>query len=99
LRKKCLDKWVHLKDHALSFISSEPFDQSAGVKELTPFAGMSHREYMQWFPKYRVKKKALPVYYDYRHGARNSIKDEYVHLRQTALVFLEKTGLRRRLNI
>jgi poly-gamma-glutamate synthesis protein (capsule biosynthesis protein) len=85
--------------HDIRFNKSEKLSDSKVVQELTPFSDMSHDEYVQWFPKNRIKRKALPVYRDYRDCLRNRIRDDYVKMRQVAVIILEKTGLRKFLKI
>lgn len=85
--------------HFLIYVGSENFDDSEKIHQLTPFAGMTHKAYQRWFAAHRVKRKALPIYYDYRHCLLNSIKDWYVHKRHSALMALESSGLRRILKV
>lgn len=75
-------------------------EQTEGVngqilKELTPFAGMTHAEYTQWFRKNRARRKGLPVYENYQSGWMNRVKDYWVNARQfivNLLVSLELKG-------
>lgn len=81
--------------HELQYLYSENCFDSEKIDKLTPFSGMSHEEYKKWFPKNRVKRKALPVYYDYQSTILNSIKDKYIFLRQKGILLLENIGLRK----
>lgn len=83
--------------HQLIHIGSERLAESERIRQLTPFAGMPHKAYQQWFSKNRIKRKALPIYRDYRHRVSNAMKDRYVRMRHSALVSLETTGLRKML--
>lgn len=67
------------------------------LHDLSPFAGMGHDEYVSWFRSHRTRKRMLPIYTDYRHTARNRIKDSYVSLRQRAIRSLVSIGLKERL--
>lgn len=89
----------HREAHHLHHVGSEIFADSSRLRQLTPFAGMSHKEYLQWFPAHRVKRKALPIYRDYRHSVRNRVKDWYVGMRHEALMLLVSSGLRRMLKL
>lgn len=81
--------------HQITYLKSEPWLESEQMCKLTPFSGMSHNQYKKWFPKNRVKRKALPMYYDYQNKVANGCKDRYIHLRQAGIKFLEGSGLRR----
>jgi len=83
----------------LKHIGSEPFARSERIQQLTPFAGMSHKKYTQWFSDHRIKRRALPIYRDYRHHFRNFLKDLYVDKRHSALMLMESSGLRRLLKV
>lgn len=65
------------REHSLRHLSSEDAHRSAIAQALTPFAGLDHRDYVRWFAEHRVKSKGLPLYRDYRHGARNRLRDWY----------------------
>lgn len=80
-------------EHEVQCVQSEPAVTSARRRELTPFEGLSHREYCRWFRAHRVKRKALPIYVDYRHSLRNRIRDAYVHMRQVCINALVHFGL------
>ncbi len=64
------------------------------LKALTPFAGLSHHAYVQWFIRMRARRKGLPVYGNYRHVLRNFIKDCWVKARQSFITFLIYAGLK-----
>jgi len=81
--------------HHLKYLESELLSDSKKIHALTSFSGMTHADYKKWFRLHRVKRKALPVYDDYRHFFRNCLKDWYVHRRHSALMILESTGLRK----
>jgi hypothetical protein len=83
------------EDHSVTHTVSEKFDKSEKIRELTPFAGMGHKEYVRWFGLNRVKRLALPVYRDYRHVAVNYIKDQYVSARHQAILALQAIGAKR----
>jgi len=87
------------ENHELRYIESDRLSESPRIKELTPFAGMTHTNYQKWFKMHRVKRKALPIYHDYRHRIANAIKDRYIHMRHSALMAIDRTHLRNLLNI
>lgn len=68
--------------HTLTFVESEPLSESARVRDLTPFAGMSHEAYVQWFRRHRRKNKLLPVYSDPDADITNRVRDAWVAMRQ-----------------
>lgn len=71
--------------HSLSHLDTMPADECGWLADLTPFAGMTHREYVRWFPSHRIKRKLLPVYADWRHETRNRMRDGFVALRQVGV--------------
>lgn len=87
------------EDHQLIHISSEPLAKSARIRQLTPFDGMPHNVYRRWFQNHRIKRKALPIYHDYRHRLLNALKDYYVQKRHLAIMVLEGSGLRRLMKV
>jgi len=80
--------------HELTYIDSERLSDSPRIKELTPFSGMSYGNYKQWFKTHRIKRKALPIYYNYRYRYRNMIKDSFVHIRHLVITALVRSGLK-----
>jgi len=87
------------ENHQMAYKSSEPLLDSKQIHQLTPFSSMDSKMYQKWFPAHRVKRKALPVYRDYNHHCRNSLKDWYVKKRQSGIMLLERSGVRNYLNI
>jgi poly-gamma-glutamate synthesis protein (capsule biosynthesis protein) len=79
--------------HDVVYRQSAPAQEDAMVSELTPFAGMSHADYVKWFRENRYKSKALPVYADYRRRIRNWGFDRWVSLRQRVIVMLRRRRL------
>lgn len=78
------------EDHSLSHTSSEVLEDDADHSAHTPFAGLSHREYQAWFRKNRVKRRALPVYDDYRSVFRNWLNDVYIAARHPLILLIKK---------
>lgn len=76
--------------HSLSYIGSEHLSESDVIKQITPFDGMTHEEYVDWFRTNRVKRKLLPIYTDYRHSAANAVKDLFVHVRHWSVLGLKR---------
>lgn len=79
--------------HGVVYQASASVGEDCRVAQLTPFAGMSHREYVRWFRSNRTKRRGLPVYADFRQGIRNAMLDRWVALRQWGIVGL-RGGLR-----
>lgn len=75
--------------HAISYHSSQPL-AAGDALEHTPFAGLSHTEYKRWFRQHRVKRKALPVYDDYRAKYRNHLRDWYIRIRHPLITVARK---------
>ena len=83
------------KTHMVSYRISECLEESKRIRELTPFAGMAHQEYISWFKNNRRKKKLLPVYANYDSDLLNKFRDWFVILRQIGIEFLVKANLKR----
>ena len=69
-------------NNTLSVVEEGRPQDSDFLKNLSQFSGMSHSEYKNFFRKFRVKRKALPIYYSYKDNFINFIKDKFVVLRQ-----------------
>ena len=82
--------------HDVTYLDSEPATDSRRMQQLTPYAGMPHEEYVKWFREHRVKRKALPVYLDYRNQHTNTAKDLYVRARHVGVTAIDRMGLRAR---
>lgn len=81
------------EDQSITHECTEGWDGEI-LRELTPFAGMEHAEYVQWFRENRRKRKGLPVFVDYRQRYRNHLKDATVMLRQTMIEALLRLHLK-----
>lgn len=77
-------------EHSLSHIHSERLSESSRIKRLTPFSGMTHEQYVDWFKTNRVKRKLLPIYADYRHSVVNAAKDLFVHVRHRSILGVKR---------
>lgn len=81
-------------EHSLGHLESEPVNRSRRIEDLTPFRGISHQEYKHWFRRHRLKRRGLPIYYDYDAVWRNRVKDGIVKLRHVILRAAEVFGVR-----
>lgn len=77
-------------DHSIHYVASEPAHESAEVRALTPFAGLSHAEYIGFFRRNRVKRRGLPIYRDYRQTVRNGLFDRWNDWRMRAIRWLRR---------
>ena len=50
------------KNQSVDFLESEALNISDKVQKLTPFAGLSNKDYLEWFKKNRYHKKFIPIY-------------------------------------
>jgi poly-gamma-glutamate synthesis protein (capsule biosynthesis protein) len=81
--------WTHLgKNGRLRIENEEKLDESEKIAELTPFAGMPHEEYIEWFRKHRHKKRLLPIYKDPAAKLATTLNDLWVGTRQQLIDFL-----------
>lgn len=64
------------------------------LRQLTPYAGMDHAEYIAWFRRHRIRRRGLPVYVDYHQTRRNHVKDIYVGWRQSFIRLLVRCRLK-----
>ncbi|MCR4307966.1 MAG: CapA family protein [Candidatus Berkelbacteria bacterium] len=62
------------------------------------FEGYSHKEYINWFRKNRIKRKGLPVYKDPDAHFGNAIRDQWVRCRQVIIDLAAKSGLKKMRN-
>lgn len=75
-------------------LASEPVSESQRVKELTPFAGMEHEQYIRWFSGNRKKKVMLPVYKNYRDTFINGLYDKWMRIRDTIIRLLVRLNIK-----
>lgn len=80
--------------HGLRFLGKECAATSTAVRELTPFAGMSHADYKAWFRVHRRKRRLLPVYDDMDADKLNLAKDRLVISRQKLIDAAVRLGLK-----
>ncbi len=66
---------------SVDFEMSEDLRDSVKMEELTPFAGMNHRDYVKWFKEHRRKKLLLPIYENSNSHLINKIKNMWVKSR------------------
>jgi len=90
--------WYHFdaQREAITFQATEGWDGCI-VNKLTPFVGMSHKQYSIWFKRNRTRRKGLPVYTTYRSTYRNKMKDCWVKARHTIIRMLVRAGLKGKL--
>lgn len=76
--------------HSLSFERSEALDPIEVQRHPTVYAGFSDRQYLSWFKKNRLKRKALPIYANPDARLTNALYDQYVRLRHPAIMLLKR---------
>jgi poly-gamma-glutamate synthesis protein (capsule biosynthesis protein) len=67
--------------HDLQYLASESLTESERIRELTPYSGMTHRDYISWFASNRKQRHGLPIYRTCYDRA-NWLRDSYVSWRQ-----------------
>lgn len=82
------------QDQRLSHVATSDIPTWQEKEGLTPFLGMSHKDYVEWFKVNRRKRKFLPVYVDYQAHRRNSVFDLFVAARQRILDLLVATRVK-----
>lgn len=105
VRKQCAVKWngdienmkifwfyYNPEDHRISFLNEELVKDSEEIKKLTPFSGLSHKDYIEWFKKNRVKRKWLPIYKYYDKKFVNWCFDKFVLFRQKFILLIKDVG-------
>jgi len=80
--------------HRVIYEGSNSFDDCARLRTHSLYAGMGNAEYLRWFRANRRKNRLIPIYRDYRHSVRNSLRDKYLRLRIGFARFLATRGLR-----
>lgn len=78
-----------MEEHSLRHVDSEPFGESARMRALTSFDGLSHDQYVAWFKEHRLKRLALPVYRSYKDTFLNRLKDGFVSVRHAGLTAVQ----------
>ena len=86
--------------HTLTYCESEETRADAppaGASRLsrhTPYAGLSHKAYVSFFSRKRVKRKLLPIYRDIEAHAANRLRDTWVRTRGQLINMALKIGLK-----
>ena len=78
----------------LNYRETEKLEDSKTIEELTPYQGMEHRDYINWFKQHRRKKKLLPIYRHVDSTIMNHLLDIWVRVRQHLVYSLFKCGLK-----
>jgi poly-gamma-glutamate synthesis protein (capsule biosynthesis protein) len=85
--------WLYKDDNNKLYLTKkESLLNSSKMLVLSPFQEMSHKDYIIWFKKNRIKKKLLPIYKNYNELTFN--KDLWVALRQKFIYFLVRINLK-----
>ena len=82
------------EDNHLQLIDKELLSESKKIKELTPFDGMNHDDYIKWFKKHRKKNKLLPIYKDYNNKFEDNLNLFLVKTRQLLIDTLVRLGVK-----
>jgi poly-gamma-glutamate synthesis protein (capsule biosynthesis protein) len=88
--------WFQLdrKKSKLNFIGSQKFSSSEKIRKLTPFSGISNKQYIKWFSRNRFQKKLLPIF-KYKDSILTvKLKLLWISLRHCTIVLLLKLGLK-----
>lgn len=93
-------RYDKMASRVLPATSESGFDGEAMMRQLTPFAGMSHEQYRQWFAKVGVKghltkRRGGPIYQGY-FGARGIAAtgiDRYMLMKRSLRKALMSLGL------
>lgn len=87
----------HQFDREQNMVIHEKTEDWSGtiLRELSPFVGMSHSQYIKWFRRNRTRRKGLPIYRSYHAYWENFVKDNYVKSRQHLISLLVRLGLKR----
>lgn len=76
--------------HALHFEKSFSLEPNNSSSVSAVYAGFSDKQYLAWFRKNRIKRKALPIYTDPHAYMTNAIFDRYVRWRHPAIMALKR---------
>jgi len=87
--------WIFLSENKKLIVTKkEKLFESEKLKELSPFAGMEHTKYIEWFRKNRKKNKGLPIYKTIDSKVENFLNTKFVIYRQKFIDFLVRKGLK-----
>lgn len=81
-------------EHKLILVASEDFENSERIRQYTPYAGMSQKDYEVYFTKNRRKGFLLPVYKNHSDKTRNNLINFYLKKRIWFARLLAKLKLR-----
>ena len=81
------------KSNKVEYQNTEKLMDSLKLKEISPFSGMTHKEYDKWFKKNRYHKKFIPVYKSYDSELSIILKNRINKLRDfliKIILFIKK---------
>lgn len=82
------------ENNVLKVTTIEQLEESEKLRALSPFVGMDHEEYIEWFKTNRKKKKLLPIYKNYTSGFECMMNNTLVKGRQVLIDFLVRMGVK-----
>lgn len=86
--------WFVRKGNDISYCFKENLQNSEKIAELTPFKGMNHDKYVEWFKKNRTKSILLPIYLYSDSTILNAMKNLWVYVRQFIITVLVKIKIK-----
>lgn len=80
--------------NSLFYEKKESVGESNRIREITPFSGLSNKEYVKWYKKNRKKSFVLPIFKKLGSPS-NSLKKTIIKIRQFAISVLWKFNIKR----
>ena len=73
--------WIDSSNNQLEIIGVDDFNDSDILSKYSLYAGMSDLEYIDYFKKFRRKKRLIPIFYDYTPSLENKLKMVFLKIR------------------
>jgi hypothetical protein len=81
--------------HQMEYLGGDSFDDSPALRNCSPFRGMDHAEYLDYFKQHRRKRFLIPLYADYRQKTRNAMCTRFLKGRAHFARSLARMGLKK----
>jgi len=81
-------------EHHLHHLGTEKFKESQLLESYSPFQGMDHKTYIEYFKHNRRKKGGVPVFNSFHDITKNQIKDKVLISRMKVARLVAKAKIR-----
>lgn len=81
--------------HRLYHLETDTFENSSLMRKYSEYAGMNHKQYLDYFKRHRRKRGMVPIYKDYKDIDGNRLRDFALIRRMRLARLLARAGFRK----